>query len=137
MKTFNDYLIEVRAKIPKNANDEKVNSIPSLDKFKKKHVHHLGNVEGYQVVKIHGQKLGNWDIPEKIVVFKHNDAVGGIDYHKHENGFRVGSAYLHSQHQGKGLMAKVYKHVINKGINLLPGEDQTKGGESIWKKLKE
>lgn len=67
---------------------------------------------------------------------KRGTAVGFIEtINNRNNKFQVKLSGLHTAYQGKKLMSGIYRHLIDCGYKIKPGEAQTKGGRSIWKEL--
>ena len=66
--------------------------------------------------------------------------VGGIhgNHNEKTNTFDTTSTGLTGAHQGHGVMADAYKHLVkHHGLNLRSSNQQSTGGNSIWRKMHE
>lgn len=143
MKTFKKFLDE-QFKMDKKIYDNQFHSHPKLDDIKKNYHHEsLGTSEGYHITHIpkYKKKPGVKRYHGEAIFLHDKDgtSAGKIEYEqvdkKNPKDVMTGNTFLHSKHQGKKIMDKVYKHLQNNGFTLHPGRDQTRGGESIWKRL--
>ena len=133
MQTFKEYLAEVILAKEGSFATKKDFKPDTPDKIKKIVATKKSKMGEYEVEENHNKTFNEM---KHIKLYHNGEHVGSIKGEMDGNKLKIEKSELSSKHQGKGLMPKVYSHLINHhGMEIHSDARQSIGGHSIWKKL--